>query len=813
MNPEVENQIRNNVNWIKLPTNIKQLIGNSQKEYEKCINNYCIKNQVRYKESLVKHVRKDEKKYYEDLLQYSKENYMLYPYHLSDIFVRGLRITPFNYYLEMMANLMTAEKSYDTLPNFTAFDCVRLLGIGRNQYIDIMNKYRSSNRLRTIGFTRRKPIKTLLPTQPINILIEPWWRVNAGCITDEDVKLLSDVEKICLDTIIDNVKPIEAGKLNFECVHLLYRKGFIYLDVPLNSDEFVEVPPLEGFVMNRITGDYFETLLYKLFVSIDDRTSLGELASLLEIDIDLVLNAVSLYCRLSIAKKKFLLSFEEANFDETWQNYKKIIRKNSKEETLLEWNSKKSENFFDDDLETKTSTLNINTQENNVGSKSPNLKSENNLLLSSPSIEATSGPAKKRIGFLFDSTLTAFLMMGNLSSGLKNHAVTMFEVGKLTDQAIDNFLNELDKVSNESNEGEAQRYFDHALILKSTIQFLRYNTDLKLFSSFKEDENLEKIAIEDEPLGVDLIRCESLGGLDEDSRQRILAKNYSILFSMAPYSSSGDSHNSPPITTNSPFHIGPAIPEMNSSWFKLYLYQLIGDGPGSLLLPKGYRLTMLPKYFKSYEKFLIVTWGHDPIVASHSNLLIVLNDALTHGPILVQCYSDSEDGSQTIHIAFNDTTHPLYQHPSVQKLHEKLSLKNFAGYITMLNPYSLSENGDANNYDDWIFLDLRYGIPLFDNKLNLNILSLLKENNLGCLNNLNSMLEVNRRISLELIDFIQKNQSINIMEDCQALNSDKQNEYFIQSLNNKALNRKTNQSVVLYPTQCILFDGTIQILN
>lgn len=28
--------------------------------------------------------------------------------------------------------------------------------------------------------------------------------------------------------------------------------------------------------MNRVLGDYFETLLYKIFVSIDEHTSVGE---------------------------------------------------------------------------------------------------------------------------------------------------------------------------------------------------------------------------------------------------------------------------------------------------------------------------------------------------------------------------------------------------------------------------------------------------------------------------------------------------------------------------------------------------------
>lgn len=48
----------------------------------------------------------------------------------------------------------------------------------------------------------------------------------------------------------------------------------------------------------------------------------------------------------------------------------------------------------------------------------------------------------------------------------------------------------------------------------------------------------------------------------------------------------------------SPQHIGPAIPEVSSIWFKLYLYHVTGQGPPSLLLSKGSRLRKLPEIFQ-----------------------------------------------------------------------------------------------------------------------------------------------------------------------------------------------------------------------
>ena len=53
----------------------------------------------------------------------------------------------------------------------------------------------------------------------------------------------------------------------------------IYFDVPIEENDYVIVPPLEGFVMNRVLGDYFETLLYKIFVSIDENTNVNEVLS------------------------------------------------------------------------------------------------------------------------------------------------------------------------------------------------------------------------------------------------------------------------------------------------------------------------------------------------------------------------------------------------------------------------------------------------------------------------------------------------------------------------------------------------------
>ena len=111
----------------------------------------------------VQRIRKDESKYYEDLLELGWKSLLLFPYHLSDVIIKGLGVTPFHYYINMLDNQMAQEKSYDSLPNFTAADCLRLIGIGRNQYIDLMNSCRSNRRFGLF----KKSARELLPNKPI----------------------------------------------------------------------------------------------------------------------------------------------------------------------------------------------------------------------------------------------------------------------------------------------------------------------------------------------------------------------------------------------------------------------------------------------------------------------------------------------------------------------------------------------------------------------------------------------------------------------------------------------------------------------
>ena len=52
----VDDAIRKNITWTKLSDDLRTVLGGSQREYDKRILDYSIKNQLRYNENIGKHL-------------------------------------------------------------------------------------------------------------------------------------------------------------------------------------------------------------------------------------------------------------------------------------------------------------------------------------------------------------------------------------------------------------------------------------------------------------------------------------------------------------------------------------------------------------------------------------------------------------------------------------------------------------------------------------------------------------------------------------------------------------------------------------
>ncbi|KAL6880139.1 hypothetical protein ACP4OV_011704 [Aristida adscensionis] len=721
------------------------------------IVSYCVRKRLPWSSCFARRVCK-EGEYYEDMMRYLRTNLALYPYHLADYICRVMRISPFRYYCDVLFEAMKNEQPYDSIPNFSAADGLRITGVGRNEFIDIMNKCRSKK----IMWKLNKSIaRELLPAEPADLAIEPWWGVRFVNFTLEEFKKLSEEETSAIDKICK--EEVNSYVLfDPEVIRGLYRRGMVYFDVPVYPEDRFRVSRLEGFVSNKDQSyeDPIEELLYAVFVVSSENATVAELATTLQADLYQLQAAASFACRLGWAVK--LLDTDSVLRDSSTPAVPSSVL---------------------DDEDPRTSM----TSE----------KSGTELLSSdSDGNKKTSGAAY--VGFIVDANVTSYLMMGSLSPGLKSHAVTLYEAGKLGNNCIADLCNDLASLEGKRFEGVLQEFANHAFSLRCFLEcLLSGGTSPKETGDRTSQANMQddfdslsakgsngdgtesvvgnressfqmgELSQQDHEMGdsdaadrsalssstttaseskespsskttqtggsfrnslssktkkyyrINILRCESLSSLAPATLERLLLRDYDIMVSMIPFP-----YTSVIPTTAGLVHFGPPSYSSMTPWMKLALYTSGSCGPISAVFMKGQRLRLLPEPLASCEKALIWSWDQSVVgglggkfegdLVKGGLLLHYLNSMTRYSAVIVQPLSIDDldetgniitidvplplrnaDGSITPTIA--GTNLPEKQVSNLIMLLEDLSDKvelSTVGYLRLVRLHRVCESGE-----------------------------------------------------------------------------------------------------------------------
>lgn len=575
---------------------------------------------------------------------------------------------------------MKNEQPYDSIPNFTAADALRLTGVGRNEFIDIMNKCRSKKLMWKLN---KSIAKEMLPTQPVDFPVEPWWGVCLVNFTLEEFKKLSEEETATIDKICKE----EANSyvlFDPKIIDGLYKRGLVYFDVPVYPDDRFKVSRLENFVSNKDQSyeDPIEELLYAVFVVSSANATVAELAATLQADLYQLQAAASFACRLGWAVK--VVDADSILNDEGAPAFPSSI-------------------LSDDEDGSNTS---INSE-----------KSGQQLIgMDSDGPRKLSGTA--HVGFVVDANVTSYLMMGSLSPGLKSHAVTLYEAGKLGASCIAELCSDLASLEGKKFEGVLEEFASHAFSLRCFLECLQSggvsaneitdsggeektptsslhdiddttghftrlkiegvadnnhdefpkhnqcagdldNSDGNILSPSIISESVVKNDAENDSTTqldvstdtrvsknkrkykVDILRCESLASLAPATLERLFLRDYDIIVSMVPLPFSSVLPG-----PSGPIHFGPPSYSSMTPWMKLVLYTAGHCGPLSAVFMKGLRFRLLPEPLAGCEKAMIWSWDGSVVgglggkfegnLVKGNLLLHCLNSMLKQSAVLVQ---------------------------------------------------------------------------------------------------------------------------------------------------------------------------------
>ncbi|KAI9109011.1 hypothetical protein K1719_019966 [Acacia pycnantha] len=769
----IQKAIREECPWESLPKRL-QAIHSTKEEWHNRIVDYCIKKRLQWNSCFARKVCY-ESEYYEEMLRYLQKNLAIFPYHLAEYVCRVMRVSPFQYYCDMIFAVMRNEKPYDSIPNFSAADALRLTGIGRNEFMDIMNKCRSKK----IMWKLNKSIAIdSLPLEPVDFAIEPWWGICLVNLTLEEYKKLSEEEM----AIIDKVSKEEGNsyvQFDPDIVKALYRRGLVYFDVSVSPDDRFKVSRLEGFVSNREQSyeDPIEELLYAVFVVSSENVTVAELATTLQADLLQLQAAESFVCRLGWATKVFDPASILQDISITGSLRSPVGDEDAPRVSLI------SESIL---IGNGSNQQEDSSWTGNYGQCS----------------------SFTRVALIVDANITSYLMMGSVSPGLKSHAVTLYEAGKLGHASISDLCKDLSTLEGAKFEGVLQEFANHAFSLRCVLECLLSSgiasaTNAKVEDGFckmgmitsrnddpsqqraeiplagtvddsgtsegdcdqtPESSKSETYLLNDKKLiavegsdvesemlknkkkyHVDILRSESLASLPPAALDHLFLRDYDLVVSIVPLPQSSVLPG-----PSAPAHFGPPSYCSMTPWMKLILYSTVATGPLSVVLMKGQCLRLLPAPLAGCEKALIWSWDGSTVgglggklegnLVKGNTLLHCLNSLLKHSAVLVQPLSrydlgksgkvitvdiplplKNSDGSiapvgKELGLCEGET---LKLNSLLTDLANKMELWT-VGFIRLIKLFKGRESDQCSCEEDkfeWVPLSVEFGMPLFNPKL------------------------------------------------------------------------------------------------
>ncbi|XWS21464.1 hypothetical protein CRYUN_Cryun30bG0057100 [Craigia yunnanensis] len=277
------------------------------------------------------------------------------------------------------------------------------------------------------------------------------------------------------------------------------------------------------------------------------------------------------------------------------------------------------------------------------------------------------------------------------TDGLKSHAVTLHEAGKLGHASIADLCKDLSTLEGTKFEGELQEFVNHAFSLRSigydestlivdssltdvskqfaindtnNLEILQEDSVMDDFvpqtagddrsttlskdgklssevskSDLKVQNDKKLIQMEGPDTGkgtsrrkkkyrVDILRCESLAALPKATLDRLFLRDYDNIVSMVPL----------PLSSvlpgpTGPIHFGPPSHSSMTPWMKLVLYSTVASGPLLVVLMKGQCLCILPAPLAGCEKALMWSWDGSIV----GGLVGKFEGNLVKGSVLLHC--------------------------------------------------------------------------------------------------------------------------------------------------------------------------------